>query len=98
MTKKQAKELSAFVKKHIESANLSAYSVEMNFSFSWVNIQLKTDNAQDLQENRVFLQGHDADQFNDDVKALFEKSQYLTMPECALYVASTSGYLDLIGQ
>lgn len=91
--------LSQTVKTHIERGNLSAlYDVEINSSFSWVNIQQKQENGQLLADNSVFLQGHEADQFINEVNKLFNKSLYLTMPECRLYVADIGGYFDLLHQ
>jgi hypothetical protein len=64
--------------------------VEINSPFSWVDIKEKEN------ENSVFLQGWQAENFIIELESLYDSSLYLTMNECALFLADTNGYFELL--
>jgi hypothetical protein len=83
------KQLTAFVKKHIEPLK-DQYLIEFQLSGFFTLIRHK----ESLTD--ILLQDHESYAFFDKVKELFNRSQFLTMPECALFMADSCGYLDLL--
>lgn len=69
-----------FFKDRVDAVNASQVEVEVNSPFSWVDIKAGGSEG-------VFLQGHEADEFIDTAKKVWEELQDVTEDDCWKYLA-----------